>query len=260
MISDTIKKIKDARAIVVKDLPADPRVWAGFQMAQAQAKRELPDFLDALAGEIQSVAVPVFVSGANALEFANEMAALSPAAVVNLDGIYKALHDAVAPSIGRDKTFNVTQFMLVVSALRQMAIENGLAAIEVPSFEGPEVVNTDEELDRVILKYADRAVGIELAANYAKTQAAEQAVSLITESVNVFPVFLLNANGSRQNALAKTFRRPVEVKLQAPEVVTAESAEEGLKAVRSAVSPSPNTTNTTATKTNTNPNQKKAKS
>ena len=237
MIEQTISSIQAARATILRDPPNDFRVMAGFEMARNTAKTDLVKLTKQLQSEVMDIAVPVFVSGANAGEFAAAMGKLTPTATVDLKNIYQLVYDAVSPSIGRESTFGVTQFMLVVTTLRQLAVETGLAAIEMPKFEEPEVVNTPEDLRRVIFKYADKAVGSELSAEYVRKQVSTQAVDALTEFkvVPVFPVFLVNANPAHQGRLAQTFKRPVEITLTAPDVVTEEAATEALKSIKKTI-------------------------
>jgi hypothetical protein len=210
---------------------------AGFEMARNVAKTDVIKLTKQLQGEIMDIAVPVFVGGDNAADFAAEMGKLTPTATVDLKNIYQMVYDAVAPSIGRESTFGVSQFMLVVTTLRQLAVDTGLAAIEMPKFEEPEVVNTPEDLRRVIFKYADKSVGSELSAEYVRKQVATQAVDALAElkSVPVFPVFLVNANPAHQGRLAQTFKRPVEISLTAPAEVTEEAAVEALKTIKKTI-------------------------
>lgn len=233
MIDNTITQIKEARATILRDPPNDFRVMAGFEMARAAAKRDIEGLLKKLSSELMSIAVPVFISGPGAVELATKMSEATPAATVDLNNIHQTLFNAVSPSIGRDRTFTVPQFMLVVSTLRQLALDNGFGAIENLTFEEPVVVKTDEDLRKVIQKYTDKAVGVELAAEYARNQAAEQAiVALDGQTVPVFPVFLLNTIASHQTAMARTFKRPVEIFIQAPDVVTEEVVIEALKTIK----------------------------
>lgn len=234
-IETTITKIKEAQATILRDPPNDFRVLAGFEMARTVAKREIEGLNKTLADQLLAIAVPVFITGDNATSLANEICKITPAATVDLDNIYKTVFNAVSPSIGRDRTFGINQFMLVMSTLRQMALDNDLSAIEMPSFEEQEVVRTDNDLNKVILKYANKAVGVELAAVYARKQAAEQAVLSVDSSVSVFPVMLINANPNHQGPLAKTFKRPVDVSLVAPNEVTEEAVIEALKTIKKTI-------------------------
>lgn len=237
MIEQTISQIHAAQATILREPPNDFRVMAGFEMARNVAKTDLVKLTKQLQEEVMGIAVPVFITGAKSNEFAAEMAKLTPTATVDLQNIYQLVYDAVAPSVGRDRTFGVSQFMLVVTTLRQLAVDTGLAAIEMPKFEEPEIVNTPEDLRRVIFKYADRAVGSELSAEYVRKQVAKQATDALAEFkvVPVFPVFLVNANPAHQNRLAQTFKRPVEVTLTAPDVVTEEAATDALKTIKKTI-------------------------
>jgi hypothetical protein len=234
VIEDTIVRLNEARATLVREPPNDFRVMAGFEMARNTAKRDVETLTKQLSREAMEIGVPVFVTGGKALEFSKAMADITPSAVVDLKDIYQLVYDAVAQSLGRDKTFGVSQFMIVVTTLRQLAVDNGLAAIEMPKFEEPEVVNTPEDLRRVVLKYADKAVGSELSAEYVRKQVALQAAEVLDRGVPVFPVFLVNAK-EHQNRLAQTFKRPAEVSLTAPEEVTEETAIEALKTIKKTV-------------------------
>lgn len=237
MIEQTIAAINAAQATILRDPPNDFRVMAGFEMARNVAKTDLVKLTKQLQDEVMQVAIPVFVSGAKAGEFAAEMAKQTPAATVDLANIYQLVYDAVAPSVGRDRTFGVSQFMLVVTTLRQLAVETGLAAIEMPKFGEPEIVATPDDLRRVIFKYADKAVGSELSVEYVRKQVSTQATDALAESkgVPVFPVFLVNANQEHQNRLAQTFKRPVDVALMAPDVVTEAAAIEALKTIKKTI-------------------------
>lgn len=234
MIEQTIAKINEANKVLLKDPPNDFRVMAGFELARVTAKREIGELTKTLSQEIMNIAVPVFVNGKQAADFVAEMAALTPSATVDLDNIYKSVYDAVKPSIGRENIFGITQFMLLVTTLRELAVDNGLAAIEMPKFEEPLVMTSEKVLKDTIFKYSNQAVGAELAAEYARKQTAEQAVISLVDGapITVFPVFLLNSTAAHQSALARTFKRSLDITLTAPNEVTEASAVEALKSIK----------------------------
>lgn len=230
---ETINKITTANNVIAKQLPDDMRFRAGHELAKKEAAVSLEKLTKTLAEEVAQVAVPVYVSGKNASKLAVAMAEQTPAAVVDLNQIYGNLYEAVKRSIGRSKEFGVSQFAIVVQELRQMAVQNGLAAIDIPKFGEPEVVNTDEALMATVVKYADQTVGVELAVNYIRKQTGEQAVKVVTEKVPVFPVFIVNAAQKHQELLTKKlFRRSIDAAVEAPPEVNEEAAINALKSIK----------------------------
>lgn len=230
---DTIKKIQETRHILDRPYPEDRRFIPGHEMAKAEAARNIEKLNALLAEDVAQVAVPVYVGGENAKALAEAMANVTEAAIVDLNNLYGPVFDVVKSSIGRSREFGVSQFALIVREIRQLAIQNGLAAIEVPQFGEPEVVENDAKLAELVAKYASKTVGVELAVNYVRKSAGEQAVKVITEKIPVFPVFILNAPTEQQFLLTqKLFRRNIEVVLDAPSEVNEDAALNSLKTIK----------------------------
>ena len=230
---ETIKKIEAAKAVIAREMPDDMRFRPGFELAKREAEGSLEKLYKTLGEEVTSVAVPVYVSGANAEKLSKLMSEMAPAAIVDLNAIYKTITDAVKVSMGRGNEFGVNQFAIVVRELRQMAVANNLASIMPPQFNEPEVVATPEALSATVVRYADKAVGVELAVNYIRKQTGEQAASTITEKVPVFPVFILNCPEKHRELLTKKlFKRSLDAAVEAPAEVNEEAAINALKSIK----------------------------
>jgi len=231
---EIIEEIKKAKQLVNKDKPEDWRVWPGFLMSQAEAKRSLEPLTKKLSEAVLGVAVPVFIDGLKAKELASAMAEQTPVAVVDLDSLYGKLEETIAPTIGKTREFSVSQFVLLINTLRQMAVDNGLAGIEQPKFEEPVIIQNTSMLREQIEKYTKFAVGSELAKQMVVAQMSEQALNTIERKVSVFPVLLLNVKENMRNDISKAFKRP-EVSLNSKDEVTEEAAIEALKTIKKTI-------------------------
>jgi hypothetical protein len=230
---ETISKINAANTIIAKPFPDDMRFRAGHELAKKEAAIVLEKLQKTLAEEVALVAVPVYVSGKNAKALAVAMSEQTPAAVVDLNAIYGTIFESVKRSIGRSQEFGVSQFAIVIQELRQMAVQNNLAAIDIPKFGEPVSIANDEALMATVVRYADLTVGAELAVNYIRKQTGEQAVKAIQEKVPVFPVFVLNAAQKHQELLTKKlFRRSIDAAVEAPTEVNEEAAINALKSIK----------------------------
>ena len=230
---ETIQKIQEAKTIIARDVPNDMRLYAGHQMAKAEASRSLETLYKQLAEDVAQVAVPVYVSGSTGLQLARSMQLQTPSAVVDLNDIYRTVFDAIAPTIGRSREFGVSQFATFLREIRQLAAANGLAAVQTPQFGEPVVVNDDAKLMETVVNLCEKAVGAELAVNYVRKQAGEQAVKVIEAKVPVFPVFILNAPADLQPLLTKKlFKRNLSAAIEAPSEVTEEAAIDALKTIK----------------------------
>jgi hypothetical protein len=248
-VIENIQKIKDAKATISRQPPDDMRFRPGHELAAKQAERELPGLYKALAEDVSSVAVPVYVHGEKAAVLAKEMGLQTPSAAVDLHALYGPLTEKVRQSIGRANEFGVNQFSLVIRELRQLAIENKLAELSVPKFREPETFSGPEELAKLVLRYAQEAVGDELVVNYIRTQTAEQVAKVVDEKVPVFPVFILNSAPSQRETLTKKlFKRNIDATVNAPSEVDEEAAIAALKTIKESLKPK--NTNNTNTKKN----------
>lgn len=236
---ETIEAIRRAQAILVKEPPEDRRVWAGLEMAQAEAKRSLGDLEKKLAIEISDVAVPVFIDGPQSAALAKFMHEETQLAVVDLDIVYGALVDSIEATIGKSREFGVTQFSKIVTSLRQTAVEAGIAGVNVPSFGEPVVVATKADTAKEVLRFANQIVGHELALQYVRNQSAKQSVEELPTGgkLAVFPVLILNAPESVRAALSKTFKRSLDLTLTASNDPTHEEAIKALKTIKTALKP-----------------------
>lgn len=234
-LSSLIQSVQNAKHILAQDPPVDYRVRAGFEMSQAQAKRDIVELEKKLAAEISDIAVPVFVDGEKAAVLAETMKDQTSLAIVDLDKVYGTLVQSVEATIGRSREFGVTQFSKIVTTLRQTAVESGLAGVNVPSFGEPVIVPSAKETADVVMKFCNQIVGPELALQFVRTEAAKQAVVEIEGKVAVFPVLILSAPESVRDALTKAFKKPLSLTLTATNEPNEEEAIKALKTIKTAL-------------------------
>jgi len=236
-MNNTIEQIKANQAILVRPMPDEMKFRPGHEMAVNTAKRELETLYKKLAEDLGAVSVVVYVDGANAPKLVEEMLAETDGCGVDLNTLYGPLISQVSQSIGRTKEFGVNQFAMVVRELRQLAVSNSLAAIEIPVFKEPFVFQTDEQLAQTVIDYANKAVGVELAVNYIRKLTAEAAAKT-TEKIPVFPVFVMNCRLDRELLTKKLFKRGLDVTITAPNELDKDSAINALKSIKKALKPS----------------------
>lgn len=233
MIDKTLAEIHKAQEVLALPVPDEMKFRPGYEMAQREAKLNLEKLLSQLGEHLSSVAVTVYVDGEQAPALAAAMQNITDAAVVDLDKIYAPLVAQVAQSIGRNKEFGVNQFALIIRELRQLAAANQLAAIQTPQFTEPFVFQDDAQLTKLVVDYANKAVGVELAVNYIRKQVSEQASKISTKQVvPVYPVFVLNCRLDRDLLTQKLFRRGLGTTITAPTEVNDEAAINALKSVK----------------------------
>lgn len=230
---EIIEKLKAAKGILTRDPPDDMKFRPSFELAQQEAKREIGPLTDKLIEAIAGVSVPVFVLGSTARKLSEQAIEETPSAVVDLNDIYQTLVDDVRQSIGRSQEFGVSQFVIVMRNLRGMAEKSGLHSIANVSFGEPLAIQSDEQLKRVVIEYANRIVGSDLAVNYVRKVAATQAAERVEEKVPVFPVFILNSTPELRAALGnKLFRKAKSIEIEAPAELTKDSALDMLESIK----------------------------
>lgn len=231
---EIINKIRTANAVINRDLSSiEPRFRPGHEAAKREAATTVEKLAKSLSEEISGISVPVYINGTNARNLAEAMGELTPSAIVDLNVIYKPIIESVAATIGRSREFGPTQFSVMVKQLRDLATENGLPSMGNLKFGEPVIVTSPEFLEKTVLQYVASSVGSDLAVNYIRKQAAEQAVKVVSEKIPVFPVFVLNSNVDHHESLTKKlFKRNVEVVLDAPAEITEKVALNSLNTVK----------------------------
>ncbi len=228
---DTIQQIKTAQEVLARPLPDEMKFRPGYEMAQNTAKRDLEKLLVKLGEDVSNVAVTVYVDGPTAPELCEAMLKETDGCAVDLNELYGPLVAQVKASIGRSKEFGVNQFALIIREVRQLAVQNNLAAINIPTFKEPFVFQDDGQLEQTVVDYANKAVGVELAVNYIRKQAATEAAKL-TEKTPVFPVFIKNCRIDRDALAKKVFKRGLEVTVVSPVEIDKDSAINALKSIK----------------------------
>lgn len=234
---ETIKQIKANQEILARPLPDEMKFRPGYEMGQNMAKRELETLYKKLGEDINYVAVAVYVDGENAPALVEGMLAETDGCSADLNVLYGPLIAQVGASVGRTREFGVNQFALIVREVRQLAVANNLAAIEIPVFKEPFVFQDDSQLAQTVIDYANKAVGVELAVNYIRKLTAEAAAKT-TEKIPVFPVFIMNCRLDRDLLTKKLFKRGLDVAITAPSELDKDSAINALKSIKKALKPS----------------------
>lgn len=229
---ETIQKIAEQRKRLESDPPTDRRFLPGWEMGKRDAQEQLKTLSKALADEVSLVAIPVYVTGDNALELAKSMQEQTPSAVVNVSDLYAGMELNLKNSMGRGQEFGVNQFAMIVREVRQLGIDNEVPSMKLPKFTTPIVVPDDQALRKTVLEYVEEMVGTELTVNYIRKQAREQVSAEVTGKVPVFPVFVVKYNGDTDVLTKALFKRNLDVTIEAPAEVTEETTLNALKSIK----------------------------
>jgi hypothetical protein len=229
---EAIQKVRAAREIIARPLPDEMKFRPGHEMLIKEAQASLPGLLKNLASEVYNVSVPVYVVGPKALDLAKLMAEETPAAVIDLNELYDPVTARITLSISGNE-FGINQFSMLLRELRQLAVDNDLAALDRPEFI-PETFQSTAELRRIIAKNIEKIVGNELTVNYIKKRSALIASEVVTEKVPVFPVMIVGFYGDQTALTKRLFKRNLdaEVYTTSETVVDSQSAVEALKLVK----------------------------
>lgn len=229
---ETIKTIKENLKMLNKPIPDEMKFRPSWEMAQREAKVNIEKMYTQLAEEVGEVAVAVFVNGSTAKKLSEEMLEQTPGALVDLDSLYAPLVGTVRQSMSRTNEFSLTQFVLLIRELKQLASDVGIGRLNSVDFSDTVVV-APEALHSVVLDYVDRACGVDLATSYMRKIMAQEAVKTVSKKTPVFPVYVINCPTKLQVTLGlRAFKRGISTSVVAPEAVTEEAAIETLKTIQ----------------------------
>lgn len=229
---DIIEKLNAAKEMLKKDPPSDMRFRPSFELAQKEAAREIEPLTTKLVDAVAAISVPVFINGTNAQILAERASDETPAAIVSVNGLYDNVINEVRQSIGRSREFGVSQFVIVMRNIRSMAEKSGLHSIANVSFGEPVIVKDDQHLAALVVEYAERIAGADLAVNYVRKVAATQAAERVDSKIPVFPVFIVNSTPELRTVLGNKLFKAKSIDYSAPADLTKDSALEMLKELK----------------------------
>ena len=218
----SLKEYNDTLALSNLNLDDVPRnVRAGRESQKRDAAANLELVRDRYAAALRKATFGIAVVGPGTEEFVK--IAKEEAEVLVVDGteLYRRITDRVAPSMGTNRDFGVSQYSAVITELRAIAQELNLFSMPSPKWTEPVAVGDDEGLLKYITAMVDSGVGLDLAALYISQQILTAGLAAGADKTTV-PVLVTGLGDKATQMLPKLFHEGRNALVQTTSEVTKE--------------------------------------
>jgi len=207
-IEAALTKYLETKAIAELNLDDVPRnVRPGKEAQKREAQDSLESIRDSYGEALRKATFGISVTGPGTETFAKKAVEEAEVLVIDAGSFYDRIAERVAPSIGPDNQFGVTQYGLVIQELRSIGSELNVVSMPSPKWSEPCSVGTREGLLKHIAGMVNSSVGLDLVALYTNRQILTQAVKAGVNR-NTVPVVVTGlAEGTEPEFLTKTFQK-----------------------------------------------------
>lgn len=209
-----------------------PITRSGFAMLKREAGEEVKKLKSELKEALFENSVGFFVYGPTrkAEEYGALAKEVAKAAVVNYDGFYHRLAEAVYPTLSGDMQFTTSNYSHLITEIKYIMEEMGVVSLDAPTPpERYSVCRTKEDLMAYLKDVMKPVGGFELNHSYFK-------LSVLNDSLttgifdNLQGVVVLNSDPSEFDTLAAKFKKGAfQIHLTADSVLTEQEVLEFLR-------------------------------
>lgn len=221
-LETSLKEYNDNLALANINLDDVPvKVRAGKESQKRDALSNVEDFRDRYGAALRKAAFGLALSGPGSEEFIRVAKEEADVLVVDGSELYKRIADRVAPSMGTNREFGVSQYSAVITELRAIAQELNVYSMPSPKWTEPVNVGDDVGLLKHITSMVDSGVGLDLAALYITRQILTAGLAAGANKTTV-PVIVTGLGDKAAEMLPKLFHEGRSLLVDAPKDVTKE--------------------------------------
>lgn len=195
-----IKELKDATTLVNTDLSGtDFKTRPGREMAKNQAALKINDLREEYKESLMKTVFTLFPIGKGSSKFSDLAKLEGGALVVDGEEFYTNLATRVQQTMGPSKTFGLTQFIVLSTALRNWGVENEVDVMAL-NFSVDTITPTLRDVINTVRNLVEKTNGQSLVKTYVEGQVVTQALEQEVDS-KVVPVVILNTTQDEQPSL-----------------------------------------------------------
>jgi hypothetical protein len=235
-MKELVRQYRKTKELAEKELYGDPRTMSGREMAQRQARAELPELYNKVTTAFKKVGFTVFVDGPATETFIKNAKELADVIVVDYNKATETVKSNVVSAMGhRNQEFSPSAFSIMMREVRELGSKINLTSIPNVEYDGPEFVGSPEAIGALVDRYFMKYLGADFVANVIEYEAAQQAITLDSDNV-VIPVLVLNVTQDlREGATRFLFGgRSINVSTTSEKDTTPEFVTNVFKAVKKA--------------------------
>lgn len=249
-----LSKYVETKAIADSNLEEVPRaVRPGREAQKREAQDGLEAVRDAYGEALRKVTFGISVTGPGTASFVQKATEEAEVLVVAADTLYRRIADRVAPTMGPNGEFGVSQYSAVIQEMRTIGGEMNVVSMPSPRWSEPVNVGDYKGLLKHVTGMVDSSVGTDLTALFVSRQILDQALKAGV-SRNTVPVVVTGlTEGTEAAFLTKTFQKGRNAVVRTTEeVVTTEYVLEVFNNIKKQLKSQRKTTDQSSTKPNNN--------
>lgn len=218
-----LAKYAETKALSELNLDEVPRnVRPGREAQKREAQDNLEALRDSYGEALRKATFGISVTGPGTETFAQKAVEEADAIVVAADTLYRRIADRVAPTMGSNGEFGVSQYSAVIQEMRTIGGELNVVSMPSPKWTEPVNVGDYDGLLKHVTGMVDSSVGTDLVALFVTRQVLEKALQT-GEDRNTVPVVLTGlTEGSEPAFLTKTFQKGRNAVVRTKEEATTE--------------------------------------
>ncbi len=207
-IEAALTRYTETKALAELNLDeVDRKVRPGKESQKREAQDQLEALRDTYGEALRKVTWGISVTGPGTEAFVKKAVEEAEVIVVDAAALYKRIADRVAPSIGSNGEFGVSQYSTVIQEMRTIGSEMNVVSMPSPKWAEPVNVGNYEGLLKHITGMVDSSVGTDLTALFVTRQIREQALKAGVNR-NTVPVVLTGlTEGTEPAFLTKAFAK-----------------------------------------------------